>query len=99
MEIQKECKTQTDLFLSKDKILEKLFRKDFLEAPLIVQEQALKLYKYVFMLIQHPNLLSILNLKFQKYCSYPWRFDNNLNSWELHCHPTKQAILGKLLLH
>lgn len=44
-EIQAECKIQFDAAQAKEKVLEKAFKKEFIDASPVVQEQALKLYK------------------------------------------------------
>lgn len=47
MEASNECKYANEVLLAKEKQLEKNFKKDFQEYPALVQEQTMKLYKYV----------------------------------------------------
>lgn len=45
LESQAECKNQFDSSQAKEKVLEKTFKKDFMEWSPIIQEQAIKLYR------------------------------------------------------
>lgn len=41
-----ECKANCEVLITKEKVLEKVFRKDYQEYSALVQEQGYRLYKY-----------------------------------------------------
>lgn len=46
-----ECRSHLDALQAKEKVLERTFKKEFVEMTLVIQEAALKLYKYENILV------------------------------------------------
>lgn len=51
LQFVQECRTNLEALHTKEKVLERTFKKEFLEMTLLIQEAALKLYRYEKILI------------------------------------------------